>query len=326
MKEKFMSKAASKTLIGAFVIGAIALAVIAVIIFGSGKILTKKPVYIMFFEGSVKGLNEGSQVNFRGVKIGSVKDIELKFDAKDLAFLIPVYVEIDPTKVTGFKGTIGREEAWEELIQKGLRAQLELQSILTGQLMINVDFFPGKPARYIGMDKRYPEIPTVPSPLDELLKTAQELPLKELFDKLLKSIEGIEKVANSPQIGSSLESLSEGLKESRKILTKIDHEIGPMMTNLKETSDSIKAFTDKSQGVPAALEKTLATAQSSLKQAEKTFVSVQKLASDNSVLVYQLDSAMDEVAKASRSVRSLSDYIYRHPESLIKGKRAVKGE
>ena len=136
-----MSKAASKTLIGAFVIGAIALAVIAVIIFGSGKFFTKRPVYVMFFEGSVKGLNEGSQVNFRGVKIGSVKDIELKFDAKDLAFLIPVYVEIDPTKVTGFKGTIGREEAWEELIQKGLRAQLELQSVLTGQLMINVTSF-----------------------------------------------------------------------------------------------------------------------------------------------------------------------------------------
>jgi len=321
-----MSKAASKTLIGAFVLGAIALAVLAVMIFGSGKIFSKRPVYVMFFEGSVKGLNEGSPVNFRGVKIGSVKDIELKFDAKDLVFLIPVYVEIDPAKVTGSKSTIGGAEVWKELIQKGLRAQLELQSFVTGQLMINVDFFPGKPARYVGMDKRYPEIPTVSSPLDELLRTAEQLPLKELFDKLLKSIEGIEKVANSPQIGSSLESLSEGLKESRKILAKIDREIGPTMANLKETSDSIKAFADKSQNVPATLEKTLATAQSSLKQAERTFVSVQKLASDNSVLVYQIDSALDEVAKASRSVRSLSDYIYRHPESLIKGKRAIKGE
>ena len=321
-----MSKNASKTLIGAFVLGAIALAVVAVMIFGSGKFFSKRPVYVMFFEGSVKGLNEGSPVNFRGVKIGSVKDIELKFDAKGLVFLIPVYVEIDPAKVTGSKSTIGGAEVWEELIQKGLRAQLELQSFVTGQLMINVDFFPGKPARYVGMDKRYPEIPTVPSPLDELLKTAEQLPLKELFDKLLKSIEGIERVANSPQIGSSLESLSEGLKESRKILAKIDREIGPTMANLKETSDSIKAFADKSQLVPAVLEKTLATAQSSLRQAEKTFVSVQRLASDNSVIVYQIDNALDEVAKASRSVRSLSDYIYRHPESLIKGKRAVKGE
>jgi paraquat-inducible protein B len=321
-----MSKAASKTLIGIFVLGAIALGVIAVIIFGSGKFFTKRPVYVMFFEGSVKGLNEGSPVNFRGVKIGSVKDIELKFDPKDLVFLIPVYVEIDPTKVTGSRSSAGSAEIWEELIQKGLRAQLELQSFVTGQLMINVDFYPGKPARYVGMDKRFPEIPTVSSPLDQLLRTAEELPLKELFDKLLKSIEGIEKFANSPQIASSLESLSEGLKESRKILTKIDQQIGPMMSNLKETSDSIKAFADKSQTVPGALEKTLAAAQSSLKQAEKTFISVQEIASDNSALVYQIDSALSEVSKTSRSVRSLSDYIYRHPESLIKGKGAAKGE
>lgn len=321
-----MSKSASKTLIGAFVVSAVALAVLAVIIFGSGKFFTKRPVYVMFFEGSVKGLNEGSPVNFRGVKIGSVKDIELKINAKDLVFLIPVYVEMDPAKVTGFKDTIGSGEHLKLLVEKGLRAQLELQSFVTGQLMINVDFFPDKPARYVGMDQRYPEIPTVPSPLDELLRTAQELPLKELFDKLLKSIEGIEKVANSPQIASGLESLAESLKETRKILVKIDQEIGPMMTNLKGTSDSIRAIAAKAESVPASIEKTLVTAQEALKQAEKTLVSVQNIASENSVLVYQVDNALEEMARASRSVRSLSDYLYRHPESLIKGRKSAKGE
>jgi len=322
-----MSKSASKTLIGAFVLGAIALGVIAVIIFGSGKFLTKRPVYVMFFEGSVKGLNEGSPVVFRGVKIGSVKDIELKADTKDLTFYIPVYVEVEPQKITLMKGQPGVQGQYmEELIKKGLRAQLELQSIVTGQLMINVDFFPNKPAKLVGLNTGYPEIPTVQSPLDDMLKTAQELPLKELFDRLLKSIQGIEKIANSPQMASSLESLSEGLKESRKILSKIDREIGPMMENLKETSSSIKTIADKSEGVPASVEKTLATAQDALKQAEKTFVSIQSVASSNSALVYQIDGALEEVSKASRSVRSLSDYLYRHPESLISGKKPAKGE
>jgi len=321
-----MSKSASKTLIGAFVIGAIALGVISVIIFGSGKFLTKRPVYVMFFEGSVKGLNVGSPVVFRGVNIGSVKDIELRANAIDLTFYIPVYVEVETKKISVMKGQPGHGGHIEELIRKGLRAQLELQSIVTGQLMINVDFFPNKPARLLGLDTSYPEIPTVQSPLDDMLKTAQELPLKELFDRLLKSIQGIEKIANSPQVASSLDSLSESLKESRKILTKIDREIGPMMENLKETSSSIKSIADKSQGMPAAVEKTLTTAQDALKQAENTFVSVQRLASDNSVLVYQVDNALEEVSRASRSVRSLSDYLYRHPESLIKGKKPAKGE
>ena len=321
-----MSKPASKTLIGVFVLGALALAVIALVIFGSGKFFERRITYVMYFDGSVKGLNIGSPLVFRGVKIGSVKDIELKADVKDFKLFIPVYVQVEPQKVKVMKGAPGQGQYIEELIKKGLRAQLEMQSIVTGQLMINVDFFPDKPARFVGLDPKYPEIPTISSPLDEMLKTAQELPLKELFDRLLKSIQGIEKIANSPQMTASLDSLSESLKEARKILTKIDHEVGPLMTNLKEASSSIKTIADKSEGVPAAVEKTLATAQDALKQAEKTFLSVQNLASNNSVLVYQVDTALEEVSRASRSVRSLSDYLYRHPESLITGKKPAKGE
>ena len=321
-----MSKPASKTLIGVFVLGALALAVIALVIFGSGKFFERRITYVMYFDGSVKGLNIGSPLVFRGVKIGSVKDIELKADVKDFKLFIPVYVQVEPQKVKVMKGAPGQGQYIEELIKKGLRAQLEMQSIVTGQLMINVDFFPDKPARFVGLDPKYPEIPTISSPLDEMLKTAQELPLKELFDRLLKSIQGIEKIANSPQMTASLDSLSESLKEARKILTKIDHEVGPLMTNLKEASSSIKTIADKSEGVPAAIEKTLATAQDALKQAEKTFLSVQNLASNNSVLVYQVDTALEEVSRASRSVRSLSDYLYRHPESLITGKKPAKGE
>jgi paraquat-inducible protein B len=321
-----MSKPASKTLIGVFVLGALALAVIALVIFGSGKFFERRITYVMYFDGSVKGLNIGSPVVFRGVKIGSVKDIELKADMNDFKLVIPVYVQVEPQKVTVMKGAPAQGQYIEELIKKGLRAQLEMQSIVTGQLMINVDFFPDKPARFVGLDPKYPEIPTISSPLDEMLKTAQELPLKELFDRLLKSIQGIEKITNSPQMTASLDSLSESLKEARKILTKVDQEIGPMMANLKETSSSFKAIADKSEAVPAAVEKTLATAQDALKQAEKTFISVQNLASNNSVLVYQVDTALEEVSRASRSVRSLSDYLYRHPESLISGKKPAKGE
>jgi paraquat-inducible protein B len=321
-----MSKPASKTLIGVFVLGALVLAVIALVIFGSGKFFERRITYVMYFDGSVKGLNIGSPVVFRGVKIGSVKDIELKADMKDFKLVIPVYVQVEPQKVTIMQGAPAHGQYIEELVKKGLRAQLEMQSIVTGQLMINVDFYPDKPARFIGLDTKYPEIPTVPSPLDEMLKTAQELPLKELFDRLLKSIAGIEKIANSPQMTASLDSLSESLKEARKILTKVDQEIGPMMASLKETSSSFKAIADKSEGVPASVEKTLATAQDALKQAEKTFISVQNLASNNSVLVYQVDNALEEVSRASRSVRSLSDYLYRHPESLISGKKPAKGE
>lgn len=321
-----MSKPASKTLIGAFVLGALALAVIAVVVFGSGKFFTKKIVYVMFFEGSVKGLNIGSPVVFRGVKIGSVKDIELKFDAKDLSILIPVYTEFDPSKLTSISNVAGSNRYVEQLVEKGLRAQLQLQSMVTGQLMINLDFFPERRARFVGTGKRYPEIPTVPSPLDELLKTAQELPLKDLFDKVLKSIEGVEKVISSPKVASSLDALNESLKESRAILGKIDGQIGPVLENIKSTSDSIRQIAIKAEPVPAQTDKALVAAQAALKQAENTLAAVEEIVSDRSILARETGEAMEEVWSAARSVRTLSDYLHRHPEALLSGKRAEKGE
>lgn len=321
-----MSKQASTTLIGAFVIGALAIAVTAVMVFGSGKVFSKKIVYVMFFEGSVKGLNVGSPVVFRGVKIGSVKDIELKFDAKDLAILIPVYTEFDPSKLTSISDAAGSSRYVEQLVEKGLRAQLQLQSMVTGQLMINLDFFPDKPAKFVGTGKRYPEIPTVPSPLDELLKTAQELPLRDLFDKVLKSIEGVEKVISSPKVTSSLDALNESLKDSRKILAKIEQQIDPVLENIKSTSDSIRQIAIKAEAVPAQTDRTLIAAQAALKQAENTLAAVEEVVSDRSILARETGEAMEEVWSAARSVRTLSDYLHRHPEALISGKRTEKGE
>lgn len=321
-----MSKPASKTLIGAFVVGALALAVIAVVVFGSGKFFTKKIVYVMFFEGSVKGLSVGSPVVFRGVKIGTVKDIEIKFDAKDLSILIPVYTEFDPSKLTYISNATGNNRYVEQLVEKGLRAQLQLQSMVTGQLMINIDFFPDRPARFVGSDKRYAEIPTVQSPLDELLKTAQELPLKDLFDKMVKSIEGVEKVISSPKVGSSLDALNESLKDTRKILGKIDQQIGPVLENIKNTSDSIRQIAIKAEPVPAQADKALVAAQAALKQAENTLVAVEEIVSDKSILARETGEALQEISSAARSVRSLSDYLQRHPEALLKGKRTEKGD
>ena len=95
-----MSKPASKTVIGIFVVGAIALVVIAIVILGSGKFFKRTFTVVCFFQGSVGGLNEGSPVVFRGVKIGSVKDIVLRADSEKLTFTIPVYIEIEPAKFT----------------------------------------------------------------------------------------------------------------------------------------------------------------------------------------------------------------------------------
>ena len=184
-----MSKGASKTMIGGFVVGAVALLLVTVLIFGSGKIFSKKQRVVMFFEESVSGLNVGAPVVFRGVTIGSVVDIDLWNYPKDLKVLIPVYAEFNPED---FKiKNIGAEAKVENItrqIKHGLRAQLKMQSLVTGQMMVYVDYFPDKPLRLVKAEPRYPEIPTIPSGTEAVMKALEQIPVKEI---VLKAHQGL---------------------------------------------------------------------------------------------------------------------------------------
>ena len=258
-----MSKPANKTLIGAFVIGAIALLVIAVLIFGSGKFLKKTFHAVVFFEGSIKGLNEGAPVIFKGVKVGSVTNIRLIYDPADDSLRIPVIIELEPEKIE--RTDVAERQPEKNLkliIERGLRAQLQMQSMVTGQLMIALDFFPDKPARYVNFIKEYPEIPTVPTPFEELTKTIQHLPLKKI----------------AKQLNLTLSSM-------RKLIQHIDKKMDPLITNVSKTSD--------------VTQDTLETMQDTLQQTEKT---------------------LSTFSEAGRSMKSLTDYLQQHPDSILKGK------
>jgi paraquat-inducible protein B len=179
-----MSKPVSKTLIGAFVVGALVLAVAGIALFGSGKFLAKRPKLVMFFSGSVNGLTVGSPLQFRGVKIGNVTEIRAQFNPKDLTFAIPVYVEFDPESISvpeELKAAAeeGKFPLIKQLVNKGLKAQLRLKSIITGQLYIDVDFHPDQPIRLVGLEKRYLEIPTIQSPTEVLMATLEKFPIKQ---------------------------------------------------------------------------------------------------------------------------------------------------
>ena len=137
-----MSVKASKALIGAFVLAALALAIAGVALFGTGKLFVPQKKYVMYFDGSVKGLSVGAPVVFRGVRIGSVTDISLQEDIEEMTVRIPVVAQINLNKfrMTG-EGGEGSDNL-RDLIDRGLRAQLQYQSIVTGQRMVGFDFYP----------------------------------------------------------------------------------------------------------------------------------------------------------------------------------------
>jgi paraquat-inducible protein B len=326
-----MSKQANKTFIGAFVVGAIVLAIIGVLVLGSGKFLSERIKGVLYFEGSVKGLNVGAPVMFRGVKIGTVTDIQLHFDSKDLSVRIPVVVEIEPEKFKTITGeTLGEYRYLEQLIERGLKAQLISQSMVTGQLIVNFDFFPEKPAKLTGIESKYPEVPTIPSAFEELTKTIENLPLDVLFNKLLKAVEGIEKVVNSPELMESVSSLNNALKDVQHLVRNIDSRIEPIASSIEDAADAARGTfvqTEKALTMKEGLlEETLEAGRDALKQTEKTLLTVQEITSKDSKTVYELNNTLEELSTAARSIRFLTDYLEQHPEALLKGKGESKGE
>jgi|SRR5208283_5360595 len=334
-----MSKKANKTLIGAFVLGAIALAVAAVVIFGSGQFFKKTQKYVMFFEGSVKGLQVGAPVVFQGVKIGEVINIKLEFNPKDMSVLIPVYVEIDPkTIVTLGTGPKPGDYLYTKvLIANGLKAQLQLQSFVTGLLMINMDFYPDKPIRLVGIEKKYPEIPTIPTPLDQLLKTIQDLNLEQIVKKLDSAIGGIDKIANSAELKESISSLNETLKSVNHLAKNVDAHVNPIASDIREITTAARsslAQLDKTlamkDGVPGEIasevKDTLKAARITLEETEKALENIRHITAQNANLGYEIERSVEEFTALARSLRSLTDYLERHPEALIRGKNTSKGD
>jgi paraquat-inducible protein B len=301
-----MSKMANKSLIGAFVIGAIALAVISVIIFGSGKFFRKQLDFITYFQGSIKGLSVGSPVTFRGVKIGEVKNIHIQARPSELTFQIPVLLEIDPSVIeSGDPGVkIGAKpyENIQALIDKGMRAQLQSQSFVTGQLAVALDFHPDKPPVFVAQDKKYHEIPSVPTPIEELQKTIQDLNLKEFAEKVKATLDGIEKAINSPEIPKTLKSVSVAADEVKVLM--------------KNTNDTVKDVQKLVQGLDRQVATLGPNANETVKDAQKL---VQNLDRQVTTLLPSIEAAMKDAQKMMQHIDTRIDPMAANAEEAMKG-------
>jgi paraquat-inducible protein B len=327
-----MAAKASKTVIGAFVVGAVALAVAGIMLFGSGKFFAKKKKFAVVFDTSVKGLSVGAPLMFKGVKVGEVKDIIVRFDPTDYSIYIPVIVEFSEEAVTkvGDVETKTRDNV-PILVEKGMRAQLQMQSFVTGQLMVGIDFFPGSEPHYSGIETEYQELPTIPSTIQQLGEKLKDIDLPGIVEKLDHILAGIDKIVYSPEFTESVASLNQALKDAGKLLRDVDKQVEPLATSVRGTSDAARgAFVQAEktlameEGVPGELitdlRATLTSAQSALGQAEQTLEGVEGSVAEDSRAIYELNNALRELTAAARSIRILTETIEREPEAIIRGK------
>jgi paraquat-inducible protein B len=316
-----MSKEANTKLVGAFVLGAVALIVIVFVIFGSGKFFQKTENAVIFFQGDVIGLRVGAPVKVRGVDVGSVTKINPIYDEKGEIQIEVIIKVIEGTvhDTMGYYEEMGEEEFYDYLIDKGLRARLETQSIVTGVRYIKLDFFPDSTINLVGLNKDHLEIPSTITSGEELnaifergLKTFDEIPLIEITHQLrdalvtanttLASIDG---VVNAPEVKKAIVSLSDSLNAVETFVEDLDEQTDPLIEDKMDVL--ITSWTETSQAITKMIE-----------QSETLLVRMESIAMDDR---YEIRMALQEIAKASRAMRQLVDHLQREPRSLISGKK-----
>ncbi len=312
-----MNIAANPRIIGLFALGGIVLTIVLLMMFGNGSLLSDSKRYVAYFEGSVNGLNIGASVKIKGVSIGRVSQVLVEYDEDNNRVLTPVVLDVDLKKVLDTRRARenGSVTNIESLIDKGLRARLGLQSLVTNQLYIEFDFLPETPAQLLGQkNNELPEIPTVGSNKDELEKTVQtvarkvkDLPIQETMDTTLALLHRVEALAEKPETSESIENLNKTLAEMKTLMKRLDGvsvEGGILMKRLN-------------QEVPPLL----VTAGETLKQTRSTMSSFGDLTSPGS----DHATALHELARGSQSLRHLAESLERHPDQLLYGRSGETG-
>jgi paraquat-inducible protein B len=309
-----MAKQANRMMIGGFVVLAVIIMAASLVVFGSGKFFKKTVTCVMYFDEPVKGLSVGAPVLFQGVQIGSVTNITLQVDPVKMQTYIPVIIEYEPEKFQ--MAGAGRETFRDprknipKIIEKGLRAQLAMQSFITGQLAIQLDLYPDKPAVLKNISKDYIEIPTIPSTGERLAQALGDLDLKGIEKHLLSTLAAVDRFMNNPDLSASIRALKDTLQDTGKLVTRVDRQVNPVADDLKKTVKDIGKLADNVNaqvgGLAAGFNKTMASAQGAL--------------SAESPLMVELENMLKEISAMSKSIRQLANILDQHPEALIRGK------
>ncbi|NCC52183.1 MAG: MCE family protein [Spartobacteria bacterium] len=324
-----MSKKANPALVGAFVLGAVALALTGIIVFGGGSFFEKKVTCVLYFDESIAGLDIGAPVEFQGVRIGTVSDIQIVLDdIEDGVIKRPVTIQLEerrfhyscPLDRMAPRDEEDLETGMEHLVtERGLRARLALQSMLTGKLKVECGYFPKTPDTR--KEKKVGQVwvlPTIPTPMHNLGKEIEELPLKAIVHETHSAIKGVAELVSSLASSGAISNLNATLQSTDILMTKINEDITPLMGESRDTLESVRVTLDDLQ---ALLQKIESDIEPFLVSLTETSEKAGQAMDEQSPLRNEILQTMRELTKAARSVRYLTDYLEQHPEALLRGKQ-----
>lgn len=316
-----MTRQTNPAVIGAFVLGAAALSVIGLLLFGGGRLFEKTFDCVMYFDETIDGLEAGAPVSFQGVRIGTVKEVQLVFDLdRKCKVYRPVIMRIEDSRVTATsnRGGISAAEVMELLVRdSGMRAQLAMQSILTGKLKIELGFFPDTPVQRRGLQPDIWEMPTIASPLQRLSDEVAQMPLSDIVSETHKIIKGLAEIVDSAETRRTMRNLNETMDKLQTVLGRLDGEIEPLFQKSGAAMEAARVSLLELQNMLGKLDGQMGPLLNSLQASAEN---ANRLLDDQSPLRREIQRLVREMSETSRSVRWLADYLERHPESLLHGK------
>ena len=331
-----MSKPVNPLSIGVFIVGSLVLLIAAILIFGGGQFLKKKNEYVIYFDSALNGLSVGAPVTLQGVQVGTVTEISLELDENATRIIKPVVIQVNSEMVPSTQGqamnadsTLNEQQQnAKRLIDAGLKAQLKPQNLLTGILYVEFNFHRDAPLKLTGLNyKNLAELPSVQTTEDQIRNTADEiltkfrkLPIDDIINDLSATLKGVRELTTSDDVKQSRLALNKTLSETEKLVNTLNHKITPLINNMDstmtDTRTMVQQFTHDMRPILIATDKTMTTANNVLLESNHSLNSLEELTSPDAPLWQSLE----ELRLAAKSTRELTEYLQRHPDSLIYGK------
>ncbi len=322
-----MSKKINTTTIGLFIVSGIALGVTGLLLFSSTKLFSRTQECILYFDDTLNGLNQGAPVKYRGVTIGSVKRVMVRFNQATNDYAMPVIIELDENLLRERMGDHSIEDfsadSLEQRVRRGLRASLQSESLVTGVLYIGLRPNPyAPPPIFHQLEKRYPELPTEPTQIQQLMRNLASLDIKgieknlnSLLAKLDNAVDGlhlaeitvgitnlvrsVDRLVSSPEITNDLAAIKTTLDQYRLLGEKLTSRIDPL-------ADSIT--------------NSLAEADQALAQFRGAAQNLRVLLAPDAPLPSDLGRTLNQLSGAVQSLSVLLDFLKQHPNALITGR------
>jgi paraquat-inducible protein B len=316
------------SVVGAFVVGGIALAVGAVLLFGSLRLFSPTVRAVAYFPGSIGGLAVGAPVTFRGVRVGSVAHVRLQLDMRDMTVEIPVILDLDPAAVSLAHGADGAAIAGlDAMIKAGLRAQLTQQSVVTGQLQVELDLQPNVPGMVVGRRAEgLPEIPTIPSTLQNLREKVEELHLNELVNRANEAMTSVRRLSDqlNGQVGPLSDSILQTAESARTTLGAATEAIRQVQADSTRALGDVDKLAVEARaqlsGRGAELSRVLVDADRTMHEAQALAASLSAMTAPRSEARLNLEAALRDLAAASASLRGFAGELERNPGALVTGR------